>query len=163
MKKNLRTSLFTIISLSTIFFISCMPSQKELEEEEQAEIQSYISENPNINFEQKESGLYYCEVTPGTGPSPSLYDTIYVSYTGNFLNGYVFDTNVGGNYFVYPFGEGWVIDGFDEGISYMKEGGEALFLIPSKLGYGPSGYNGIPGYKPLLFEVTLVKIGVSSK
>ena len=51
-----------------------------------------------------------------------------------------------------------LIAGFDEGITYMKEGGKATFLIPSKLAYGTSGYYTIPGYTPLLYDVQLVKV-----
>jgi FKBP-type peptidyl-prolyl cis-trans isomerase len=40
----------------------------------------------------------------------------------------------------------------------MREGGKALFLMPSKLAYGSAGYYSIPGYTPLLFEVDLVKV-----
>jgi FKBP-type peptidyl-prolyl cis-trans isomerase len=51
-----------------------------------------------------------------------------------------------------------MIAGFDEGITYMKAGGKAKFLVPSSLGYGPSGYYTIPGYTALLYEVELVKV-----
>ena len=51
-----------------------------------------------------------------------------------------------------------LIQGFNEGLSYMKQGGKSLFLVPSSLGYGSMGnyYGGISGYTPLLFEVQLV-------
>ena len=67
--------------------------------------------------------------------------------------------------------EGYVIKGFDEGITYMKVGGRSLLLIPSKLAYGTSGYytydasgnySGIPGYTPLLFDITLARVKMSA-
>jgi hypothetical protein len=42
--------------------------------------------------------------------------------------------------------------------TYMREGGKALFLMPSKLAYRSAGYYSIPGYTSLLFEVDLVKM-----
>jgi len=40
----------------------------------------------------------------------------------------------------------------------MREGGRALFLIPSKLVYGATGVTSIPGYTPLLCYASLVRI-----
>ncbi len=59
----------------------------------------------------------------------------------------------------FPVAEGYLIAGFDEGISYMKEGGKATFLLPSSLAYGSAGllYQ-LPGYTPLLYDVELVKV-----
>jgi FKBP-type peptidyl-prolyl cis-trans isomerase FkpA/FKBP-type peptidyl-prolyl cis-trans isomerase FklB len=89
---------------------------------------------------------------------PIAHDTVHVLYTGRFLDGSQFDTNIGGEDLVFPVSEGLTIEGFDEGITYMKEGGKATFLIPSKLGYGGSGYYSIPGYTALLYDVQLVKV-----
>jgi FKBP-type peptidyl-prolyl cis-trans isomerase len=79
-------------------------------------------------------------------------------YTGKFLNGNVFDTNAGGADLVIIVGGGAYIPGLEEGITYMKEGGKATLLIPSKLAYGTSGLYNIPGYTPLLFDIQLVKV-----
>jgi FKBP-type peptidyl-prolyl cis-trans isomerase FkpA len=53
---------------------------------------------------------------------------------------------------------GQVISGWDEGIGYMHEGGAAILIVPSALGYGSDGYSSIPGYTPLVFTVVLVDI-----
>jgi FKBP-type peptidyl-prolyl cis-trans isomerase len=129
-----------------------------LADQEKLEIQNYRNDNPTLSFQLKPSGLYYLDLIIGTGPVPVAHDTAYVQYTGKFLNGNVFDTNIGGADLVFPVVEGWLISGFDEGITYMREGGKALFLMPSKLAYGSAGYYSIPGYTPLLFEVDLVKV-----
>ena len=129
-----------------------------LADQEKLEIQNYRNDNPTLSFQLKPSGLYYLDLIIGTGPVPVAHDTAYVQYTGKFLNGNVFDTNIGGADLVFPVVEGWLISGFDEGITYMREGGKAVFLMPSKLAYGSAGYYSIPGYTPLLFEVNLVKV-----
>lgn len=134
-------------------------SEKDMENAEKGNIDYYLVENPTLHFQQKESGLYYLEVTAGTGNQPSIHDTACVIYTGKFLGGYVFDTNVGKDTFSFPVGEGSVIPGFDEAISYMKEGGKSICLIPSSLAYGPNGWPPyIPGYAPLVYEVKLAKV-----
>jgi len=50
-----------------------------------------------------------------------------------------------------------VIEGWQLGIPGMKVGGTRALLIPSALGYGKQGTNGIPPNSNLFFEVTIVK------
>jgi len=122
-------------------------------------IQEFINNNPTFPFQLEPSGLYYLDLIIGTGPAPVTHDTAFVKYAGRFLEGTVFDSDIGRtDTLIFPVNEGYLISGFEEGISYMREGGRALFLIPSKLAYGPEGYYTIPGYTPLLYEVDLVKV-----
>jgi FKBP-type peptidyl-prolyl cis-trans isomerase FkpA len=156
-RKNFRT-IGSFIAIIIIFLVvSCKPSGK-LAEQETEEIQQYLDQNSNLNFVVQPSGLYYLEVVPGTGASPVLYDSVYVKYTGKYLDGTIFDSNVttGGLYRCIV-GER-NISGFDEGVTLMKQGGKSSLLIPSRLGYGPYGQYPIPGYTPLLFDIELVKV-----
>jgi FKBP-type peptidyl-prolyl cis-trans isomerase FkpA len=139
--------------------VSCNPAKK-YEKDEKDAINNYLASNSTLAFEKQPSGLYYLEVLAGTGDQPVANDTVYVRYTGKYLNGTVFDTNVGTGKtdFVFPLGQGYAIQGFDEGISLMKVGGKATLLTPSSLAYGPQGYYTIPGYTALLFDVELIKI-----
>lgn len=133
-----------------------LASQATLEE---ILIQNFIISNPNYSFQLKPSGLYYADLIVGSGPATVEHHAAYVKYTGKFLNGVAFDTNVGKpDTLIFPVNEGWLIPGMDEGILYMRSGGKALLLIPSKLAYGKAGlYPDIPGDTPLLFEIDLVK------
>lgn len=155
-KKNyllmLSMAAFLILGMA-----SCDPSEKYAKEEQDS-INSYLASNPNLNFDKKESGLYFLETQAGTGALAEEGDTAYVIYTGKLLNGYTFDTNVGDDPLVFPAGKGWMIKGFDEAITYMNEGSKAKVLVPSSLAYGSTGYYSIGGYTPLLFEITLTKI-----
>jgi FKBP-type peptidyl-prolyl cis-trans isomerase FkpA len=157
-RKNGFAGLVMVAVFSLISLPSCDPSKK-LEKEEVAMIENYLNSNTNLNFELKSSGLYYLDLVVGDGRQAVTHDTAYMKYTGKFLDGTVFDTNVGdADTLIRPVNEGWLIPGYDEGMTYMKEGGKALFLIPSKLGYGSQGWYAIPGYTPVLFEVEMVKI-----
>lgn len=157
-RKNYQLVSTLFIALVTVLFVSCNPSKK-YEEEEKASIQDYLASHPEQNFELKSSGLYYLDVVAGTGLTPEDLDTTYVKYTIKFLDGQVFDTNVGtDDTLVFLSNAGLYPVGFEEGVSYMKVGGKALFLTPSKLAYGISGTYYIPGYTPLLFDVELVRL-----
>jgi FKBP-type peptidyl-prolyl cis-trans isomerase FkpA len=156
-KKFYRSILFLIAAGIFISLGSCNPASK-YEKAEQDAINNYLNANSTMAYELKPSGLYYLDVVVGTGRTPVMHDTAYVIYTGKFLDGTVFDTNVGKANLIFPVAEGLMIPGFDEGITYMKAGGKASLLVPSKLAYGSQGYYTIGGYTPLLYEVELVQV-----
>ncbi|NJO91314.1 MAG: peptidylprolyl isomerase, partial [Chloroflexia bacterium] len=81
-------------------------------------------------------------------------------YTGSLINGEIFDSSYNRNKpFAFKLGAKEVIDGWEEGFSYMKKGGKARFIIPSELAYGKEGFSTIiPPYSSLLFEVELIDI-----
>lgn len=116
--------------------------------------------NNDIDTEPTESGLYYIEFIEGTGAQPVAGDTVEIFYKGYFLTGGVFVNNLHSDPYRFAVGSGAVIEGLDEGISYMKEGGEAMLVVPSSLAYGSEGnyYLGIAGYTPLAFEIILDKV-----
>jgi peptidyl-prolyl cis-trans isomerase A (cyclophilin A) len=156
------THFLTFSALILLPLLSCTDERiKELEKEEAAGIQSYLTSNPSLNFDLKKSGLYYLEVEAGTGLPVNQQDTAYVFYTSKLLDGTQVDSNSGTtDTLIFPVGRGYVISGFDEGVTYMKAGGKALFLVPSRLGFGSTGNyaNTIPGFTPLLFNVQLVRV-----
>jgi FKBP-type peptidyl-prolyl cis-trans isomerase len=161
-KRSLATAL--VISAMVILFLSSCDPSKKFKKQEQEDIDKYLSENSNLAFQVKPSGLYYYDVQEGTGIIPAQSDTVYLFYTGKFLDGTVFDSNVAKkDTLILPIGEGWLIQGFDEGIQYMKVGGKAMLLIPSDLAYGAVGRGPIGGYTPLLFDVELLRVKLSPK
>jgi FKBP-type peptidyl-prolyl cis-trans isomerase FkpA len=166
MKRHLFLNIFLLFSfLEVIILSSCDPEGTYLKEEKEL-IDSYIAGHPSFDFILKPSGLYYYDIIMGSGPFADTHDTAYLLFTGKFLDGTEFDSNVGIDTAMFILNEGYGISGFNEGLTYMKEGGKALFLIPSNLGYGTMGINyignkgtiNIGGYTPLLFEVELVKL-----
>lgn len=161
-RKRRLGSLLIFVAVIALTLGSCMKTE-DYSAIEQENIASFLASHPDIPYTQKESGLYFYETTAGSGELAKAHDTAYVVYTGKFLDGYVFDTNVGKDTLGFVVGEAMVIPGFDETISYMRQGGKATVLIPSKLGYGPTGYYFIPGYTPLLYDVTLTKLVPGSK
>ena len=107
------------------------------------------------------SGLTYVEVKAGKGKAPRRGDTVAVHYVGRLENGKEFDnSHKRGQPIEFSLGVGQVIQGWDEGIGMMKEGGKASLIIPPELGYGQRGAGGIiPPNATLIFDVELVKVG----
>jgi FKBP-type peptidyl-prolyl cis-trans isomerase len=103
-------------------------------------------------------GLTYREIECGEGDPVASGDTIRVHYTGTFENGEEFDSSSGGDPFELTLGTGFVIEGWEEGIPGMKEGGIRELTIGPDLAYGPDDYQGIPGGSTLNFEIELVEV-----
>ncbi|MFQ5472872.1 MAG: FKBP-type peptidyl-prolyl cis-trans isomerase [Dehalococcoidia bacterium] len=105
-----------------------------------------------------ESGLTYIEVTPGTGASPVLGDTVVVNYTGWLeSDGTKFDSSVDRGQ-PSEFVLGQVIGGWNEGLALMREGGTTRLIIPSDLAYGDAGRGTIPPGATLIFDIELIEV-----
>ena len=120
-------------------------------------IDNYLKEN-NITAKSAESGLRYVITKMGSGENAAPGDNVTVHYTGMLLNGEKFDSSLDRNQpFSFQLGQGMVIRGWDEGITYFNKGSEGTLYIPSTLGYGASGAGGvIPPNAGLIFEIQVL-------
>jgi FKBP-type peptidyl-prolyl cis-trans isomerase len=120
-------------------------------------IDNYLKEN-NIDATKTSSGLHYVSTKMGTGENAASGDNVTLHYTGMLLDGEKFDSSLDRNQpFSFQLGQGMVIRGWDEGITYFNKGSEGTLYIPSSLGYGPSGSGGvIPPNAILIFEIQVL-------
>ncbi len=101
-------------------------------------------------------GMYYRDVTPGTGAVIATGQSVTANYSLYFTNGALVQAS--NTPFPFTLGAGQVIKGWDEGFVGMKVGGVRQLIVPPSLGYGSSDYNGIPGNSILVFTVTAVSV-----
>jgi peptidyl-prolyl cis-trans isomerase A (cyclophilin A) len=115
-------------------------------------------EKASAGFQQTASGLRYQIIQEGTGEQATAGQTVSVHYKGQLLDGTVFDSSYKRQQPIdFVLGQGQVIPGWDEGVSLLKVGDKARFVIPSDLAYGSRGAGGvIPPDAALLFDVELV-------
>jgi FKBP-type peptidyl-prolyl cis-trans isomerase FkpA len=134
---------------------------KVAEAKEPLLIQKYMKEK-NLSAKPTASGIFYIEKVKGKGARAVSGKKVSVHYTGRLLDGTVFDSSLERKPvkpYEFTLGAGQVIQGWDEGIALMNEGGKATLIIPSKLGYGENGNGGIiKPFSPLVFDVELVKV-----
>ncbi|SDE04035.1 Peptidyl-prolyl cis-trans isomerase (rotamase)-cyclophilin family [Pricia antarctica] len=135
-------------------------SSKEKRIAEQKKNQEAELDKISAGFESTESGLRYKMIQEGNGAKAQKGQTVSVHYEGSLINGQVFDSSYKRKQPIdFQLGAGQVISGWDEGISLLKIGDKARFVIPSELGYGSAGAGGvIPPNATLLFDVELMDV-----
>ena len=147
-----KTSLTTLL-ISLLFLISnCKKVDYEVVDNDI--ILQYIIDN-NLSAQSTESGLYYVINVPGTGENPTVSSNVTVAYTGSLTDGSIFDQS-NSNGITFPLSG--VIQGWQEGIPLLKEGGSGILLIPSALGYGSQSVGSIPANSVLIFDVNLIDV-----
>ena len=99
------------------------------------------------------------DLVVGAGAAAAQGHEVKVHYTGWLIEGSEkgaqFDSSHDrGEPFVFPLGEGHVIQGWDEGVQGMKVGGKRKLTIPPQMAYGERGAGGvIPPNATLIVEV----------
>lgn len=98
------------------------------------------------------------DITVGDGTEAKPGDTVTVHYAGvEYDSGEEFDSSWGrGESIQFPLRG--LIQGWQDGIPGMKEGGRRELVIPPHLAYGPAGGHFLGG-KTLVFIIDLIKVG----
>ena len=108
-----------------------------------------------------ESGLQYHDFVIGDGEAADSTHRIIVHYAGWLTDQRLIGTSYLTNApITVNLGSDTIIDGWNEGIPGMREGGERQLLIPPELGYGEDGFDGagIPSNATLIYEIELLSI-----
>jgi FKBP-type peptidyl-prolyl cis-trans isomerase len=125
---------------------------------EKQAIDDFVSRN-NIEVAPTESGLYFIQVSEGSGPKVKDGDNVKVHYTGSLLDGTVYYSSYDRNLpLTFVAGSGEMLAGWEEAIVMMKQGGKARWIVPSSLAYGSYEREGVKPYSPLIFDVELIEI-----
>jgi FKBP-type peptidyl-prolyl cis-trans isomerase len=164
--------------LLTIMF-SLIACEKEIDEHESDELlrlDAYVS----IHYPEAiktSTGLYYIIYEEGDTESslqPGNEDFVIFNYSGMDLEEYVFETtndSIAQLHDIYSSSTRYIpsfrqlkssknplIAGLSEGLSLLKEGSKAKFLMPSSLAYGTTIYKGLNPYTSVIFDVELIKV-----
>jgi FKBP-type peptidyl-prolyl cis-trans isomerase len=143
--------------------------------DEQKETEAFVSKEidfldqhlkaKGIKAEKTPSGAWVQIINPGNGNAIDSGKFVSVDYTGTSFSGKKFDSNTDPAFnHVQPLqfivGAGQMIKGFDEGVKFLKVGGEAKVYIPSMLAYGPNPdpRSGIKPYEHLIFDLKVTNV-----
>jgi peptidylprolyl isomerase len=104
-----------------------------------------------------DSGLQYLEEVKGTGDAPKEGDLITMDFTASLSDGTeLANTYTDGAPVSVVWGKGRLLEGWEEGMGLMKEGGKAQLLLPAELAFGVEGAGSIPAGAQILIEVELL-------
>lgn len=105
------------------------------------------------------SGLYWQDLSEGTGAPVAVGQTVELHYRGWLPDGTLFDSSWAREdpieFFV---GGGSVIAGMEEGVVGMQPGGVRKLVIRPELAYGARDRGPIPPLATLIFEIELISI-----
>lgn len=126
------------------------------------------------------TGIFFQELIPQPVADDIVIeetDTVWVKYTGRYLDGYMFDTNIidsarahniysyapskyEANGMQFVIGSGEAVKGFDEALKNMKVGSSAVVMFTSSWGYGVLGDNNKgPNYTSMVFHIQVIDVG----
>jgi FKBP-type peptidyl-prolyl cis-trans isomerase len=108
----------------------------------------------------RESGVRIKDLKVGTGATLETGKTVTVHYVARVQDGAVYsETRSTGQPFTFVVGRGQVLEGWEQGIRGMREGGIRRLLIPSAFAYGKAGAPPlIPPDAALEAEIELLRV-----
>jgi FKBP-type peptidyl-prolyl cis-trans isomerase FkpA len=145
-----------------------MRMQQQVADKRKAEVEKIAKEK--FAGAVKTAGGSYVKITQeGNGPTCDSGKVVSMKYEGRYPDGRVFDGNMNNkdtarnkpvDFSLTPIG---LIHGWYEGLQLLKKGSKANILVPYDQAYGASGYQDVPPYSNLLFEVEVVDIKEAPK
>lgn len=139
--------------------ITVSPLTKQWEIDDKS-ISDFLAAN-NIAAVKQPSRVYVLLRTPGTGTAISgITSTVTVNYTGQLLNGTIFDQNNG----LASRLDGLIV-GWRKTLVGLNQGARLRFFVPSDLAYGTTGSRSqltgayiVPPNSPLDFEIEITAV-----
>lgn len=127
--------------------------QKEVER-----IGNYVNRR-GWDMDTTNSGLWYMIIEKGTGPDVAEGKLVTIEYEISLLDGTICYSSEKSGPKKFIVGSGNVESGLAEGILLIKEGAEAVFILPPYLAYGiPGDQKRIPPNASLVYYVKLIKV-----
>jgi FKBP-type peptidyl-prolyl cis-trans isomerase FkpA len=138
--------------LMLVLFVACTTDEARLNREI-AEIENYIA-TTGLDFTETPSGLFYHVLDSGNvNRIPDSTNEVSFKHVGYLLDSTIFSN---GWYASSHVSMPNLVQGFQKGLQIAGEGGTAVVVFPSTLGYGEKGASTVPEYSPLILRLKLV-------
>lgn len=162
MRKKIVKSIACVALL--IGLVSCskeaVDTTQEAYNKNDADLATFVSQSLPA-AKKTSTGLYYVITTANpAGRAPVAKEVVAFNYTLSTLSGVLLDTisKAPKDPYYSGYGVSGLLDGLEQGISLMREGEKATFLLPSYLAFGNSSSALLPAYSNVRFDVQLVRI-----
>lgn len=126
---------------------------------EQTQMMQYIHQH-KLNMQKDSMGFWVTILHKGKGALPKNNNIITYQYSISLLDGTLcFSNENTDKTSTLQIGHAKTIRGIELGLKKLQQGGDALILLPSILGYSVSGHGrSIPPYSPLVIHLRMLKI-----
>lgn len=130
------------------------PTENAQFKKDSTAIANYIADN-QFNYQYSDGDIWYVIDEAGVGIAPNPFDVI----SGDYKLSLMTDPGTIVEEASLTLSPIWrLVDGLRVSIPLLRKGTRAQILVPSVLGYGPTGYGNVPGNANLIFEFTLTDI-----
>lgn len=144
-----------LASIILILFSACKTYSEDDKTTFDKRIEKMLTKSKN-KYTRSESGLYYTIIKEGKGDYVKLTDEVSFNYVGKLTNGTTFDGEHKRNPVTFKMID--LIEGWKEGIMYLKKGGKIKLIVPPFLGYGDYDLPSIPPHSILIFDIEVVDV-----
>ena len=175
-RRTSRVRLAVGILLSSLL-VACKPPVQELTEpqpdlvsEELVKANQYMQQRHQDHIaafvervgwkaEVTPTGLWIIHEILGDGPKIVENSRVTFSFESSLLDGTPCYKASAQNPKVITIGKGGVESGVEQGMTWLREGSEAVFLVPPHLGHGNFGdRDRIPGNSVLIYHLKVLKV-----
>jgi FKBP-type peptidyl-prolyl cis-trans isomerase FkpA len=112
-----------------------------------------------LDMKESETGLWYMIDKRGHGKTASNGQQITLKYKVSLLNGTPCYNSDSLGPKTFTVGRGGVESGLEEGVSMLREGDRAMFIMPPHLAEGlPGDGDKIPAHSIIIYEVEVLKL-----
>lgn len=130
---------------------------KQKKQDSEAAFQAFVKENKIVDH--TETGLYYTKTLVTDGQPVTRGNTARIKFVASYLDGTLLGNSDDlGQYYDIVVGKSRVLRGLEEGVSLMRVGEKARFVLPYTLAYGEESHDNIPPYSNLVFDVELLDV-----
>lgn len=138
---------------------SVLKRQQQKYKLERSKLLDYIRQN-KITTPPLETGLYYIETKMGSGIKADTGDVCTIRLEVSDLSGRILYSNMDTEIptLDVTYGEEFDTKGFMQGLGLMRKGGKSKLIVPSPIGVGKLGMQGVDGFTTLIYKVSLEDI-----
>lgn len=109
-------------------------NETDMDVEQLDSIDHFVKSNFK-SFEKFASGLYYVDSIDGTGDKPHDGDKVTINFTRKYIDGTTIKSVDGISLYI---GYNQAVQGLEEGLKQMRQGGKAVFVMPSSIAFKQS-------------------------
>ena len=114
--------------------ITGVETPTQIDDAQRDSIENYVSARYQ-NYMMFPSGLCFIDSIPGSGIKPFNGDRVTIDFKRKYLDNTVIKSTEGVQFLI---GNGQAVEGLDEGLKLMKEGGTSIMFMPASIAFKQS-------------------------